>query len=73
MKWLALLANLIKLTMWLIAYMEKRGIISKAEASVLRRSQEDTNARIQNVQDARARIANLGLDRLRDDDGHRRD
>lgn len=73
MSWLSLISNLVKLTIWLIDYVERQKLISEGEAKALRQLQEDTDARLKAVADARNRVGNTDADSLRDDDGHRRD
>lgn len=73
MSWLSLISNLVKLTIWLIDFVERRQLISEGEAKALRQLQEDTDARLKAVADARNRVGNTDADSLRDDDGHRRD
>lgn len=73
MSWLSLISNLVKLTIWLIDFVERRQLISEGEAKALRQLQEDTDARLKAVADARNSVGNTDIDSLRDDDGHRRD
>lgn len=74
MSWLSLISNLVKLTLWLIDYVERQQLISEGEAKALRQLQEDTNARLIAATKARANSGtNSDSDGLHDDDGHRRD
>jgi hypothetical protein len=70
MSWVALLTGLLKLASAVADIVERRQLLAAGEAIAIKKSLEETNARVEKARAARAGAAATGM---RDDDPYLRD
>jgi hypothetical protein len=70
MSWLALLTGIVKLANIIAGIVQQKKLIDAGEAIAIRKSLEETNARVEKARAARAGAAATGM---RDDDPYIRD
>jgi hypothetical protein len=70
MSWLALLTGLLKLASIIAGFVQQKKLLEAGEAIAIKKSLEETNARLERARAARARAAATGMS---DDDPYLRD